>query len=481
MRRCCAAVLSSAVLVALATAPAAVAGTPGHWTRVTDPTLSNIDEVTLARTPDGVLHAAWTRPTPSNPGAGQDLLQVPISPSGGVGGPVVVAANWAEMENPYLVPTTGSGLDLFVGATRSTDPDETVSNLALFTSADGGQSWVLDPVDVTSTGAANSSDVAAALGADGTPFETWGSSSCLCVHQGISSATPNADFQQGLGDFGYEPGIAFDPVSGQLVVAWYSNGAGHDGVYAAQVNQATGGLSGPQTQMPGTSNLADGPFSGRTPIAARPGGGLYVAYEAGYPSHTRVLLWRVGSPSSVVVAKTPTDVASVGIASSPDGRLWVFWSARNHRDTPIVYVRRSNPQATAWGATVAVAPPPGALDSWNLVGNGQASLLDLVGSFSLGNDNLASWHTQVLGGLTLKSSRSRLHAHTKNGQRVTFSVLDAGSPVKGATVRAGKAKGQTNGKGRVKLDLGPFSRRGRLRVRASKVGYAGASLVLRIK
>lgn len=481
MRSCWAALVSSVVLVALGTAPAALAGTPGHWTRVTDPTGSNIDEVTLARTPDGVLHAAWSRPTPTDPAAGRDLVEVPISAAGSVGAPVVAASDWAAMENPYLVPTGGSGLDLFVGATRSTNPDETVSNLALFTSPDGGQSWILDPLDVTKTGAAYSSNVAAAVNASGTPFETWGSSSCLCVHQGISSTTPNADFQQGLGDFGYEPGIALDPASGQLVVAWYSNGTGHDGIYAAQINQATGGLAGAQMQMPGTSNLLDGPFSGRTPIVARPGGGLYVAYEAGYPSHTKVLLWRVGAPTSQVLATSPSDVRSVGTASSPSGRLWLFWSAVNHRGTPVVYARRSNAQATAWGATVTIAPPPGAVDSWNLVGNGQSSLLDLIGSFSVGNDNLASWHTQVLPGLTLTSSRSRLRGHTQHGQRVTFRVSDAGTAVKGATVRVGKAKGKTNAKGKVKLVLGPFSHRGRLRARANLNGYAGASVVLRIR
>jgi hypothetical protein len=354
MSRCRVAVLSSFALLVLVAAPAALAGSPSHWTPVTDATESNIDEVGLARSPDGTLHVAWSRQSPSDPVAGRDLLEAPISAAGTVGGAVVVASDWAEMENPSLVATGGAGLDLFVGATRSTDPGETVSNLALFTSPDGGQSWVLDPADVTNSGASYSSDVAAALGADGTPFETWGSATCLCVHRGISSPTPNADFQQGLGDFGYDPGIARDPATGQLVVAWYSNGAGHAGIYAAPVDQATGGLAGPQMAMPGTSDLLDGPFGGRTQIAARSEGGLYVAYEGGYPAHTKVLLWPVGAASSLVLAKMATEVRSVGIASSPGGGIWVFWSARTHRGTPVIYARRSNPQVTAWGAKVAV-------------------------------------------------------------------------------------------------------------------------------
>lgn len=468
-------------LLGLFFVPVAVAGTPGHWTRITDVTASNIDEVTLARTGDGVLHAAWSRPTPSNPGAGRDLLELPIAAGGAAGSPMLVADNWATMANPYLVATGGSGLDLFLGATRSTNFDETVANLALFSSPDGGKSWALNPADLTKTGAAYASNVAAALSPGGTPFEAWGSSSCLCVHEGLSQASANADFQQGLGDFGYEPGMAFDPATGQLVVAWYSNGTGHDGIYAAQIDPGSGGLAGAQLPMPGTGNLLDGPFSGRTPIVARPGGGVYVAYEGGYPSHTKVLLWRVGAGTSAVLAKNPGGVTSVGIASTPAGRLWVFWSARNGNGTPLVYARRSNPGASVWGATVVVSPPPGATTSWNLVGNGQADPLDLVGSFSLGSSSqAASWHTQILPGLALNAPGAHLQAHGAHGYHVTFFVSDAGTPISGATVRVGKAKGTTNAKGKVKLALGPFGHKGQLAARASVSGYEGASLVLRI-
>jgi hypothetical protein len=463
-------------------APAALAGTPGHWTRITDLTASNIDEVSLARTGDGALHAAWTRPTPSNPGAGRDLLTVPISAGGSAGVPVVVQSNWAVMENPSLVATGGEGLELFLGGMRSTNFDETNANLSLLTSSDGGNTWALYPFDLTRTGAAYSSNVAAALGTGGNPFETWGSSSCLCVHNGLSQTTPNNDFQQGLGDFGYEPGMAFDSTTGQLYVAWYSNGTGHSGIYAAPVDQTSGGLAGPQVQMPGTSDLTDGPFSGRTPIVARSGGGLYVAYEAGYPSHPRVLLWHIGSPTSALLGQAKGDVTSVGVAGTPTGRLWIFWSARSVSGSPIVYARRSDPHAANWGATVVVKPPPGASSSWNLVGSGQAGPLDLVGSFSVGSGNaIASWHTQVLPGLALSSTPGHLRARTERAEKVTFYVSDAGAAVSGAKVQAGRAHGTTSGKGKATLTLGPFRHRGHLTVSASMSGYAGTSLSLAIR
>jgi hypothetical protein len=481
MRARRAAVVSIVVAFGLA-APAALAGTPGHWTRITDLTASNIDQVSLARTADGVLHVAWSRPTPFNPGAGRDLLTVPISPGGSAGAPVLIQSNWASMENPSLVATGGQGLEAFVGGMRSTNFDETNANLSMLTSSDGGNTWALYPFDLTRTGAAYASNVSAVLGTGGNPFETWGSSSCLCVHQGLSQTTPNNDFQQGLGDFGYEPGIAFDATTGQLFVAWYSNGTGHSGVYAAPVDQSSGALAGPQLQMPGTSDLTDGPFSGRTQIVARSGGGLYVAYEAGYPSHPRVLLWHIGSAKSSLLGQAKGDVTSVGVAGTPTGRLWIFWSARSSSGSPIVYARRSDQHAAAWGATVAVRPPTGASSSWNMVGNGQSSVLDLVGSFSVGAGNtIASWHTQVLPGLSLGSIPGHLKAGTGQSQKVTFYVTDAGAGVSGAKVQVGKAHAKTNGKGKVTLMLGPFRRRGHLTASASAAGYNAASLTIAIR
>lgn len=180
-----------AVIVGLgaASAPAASAGTPGHWSELTNPTASNIDEVSLARTGDGVLHAAWSRPTPLNPGAGRDLMTVAISPGGSVGTPVVVQSNWASMENPSLVATGGEGLEAFVGGMRSTNFDETNANLSMLTSSDGGGTWALYPFDLTRTGAAYSSDVAAVLGAGATPSRP-GEAQVVCVSMPGSRRRP---------------------------------------------------------------------------------------------------------------------------------------------------------------------------------------------------------------------------------------------------------------------------------------------------
>ena len=57
-----------------------------------------------------------------------------------------------------------------------------------------------------------------------------------------------------------------------------------------------------------------------------------------------------------------------------------------------------------------------------------------------------------------------------------FTVLDAGDPVKGATVRAAGKRGRTDAKGRVELTL--ESRRA-VKAKATKKGYVKAERRLR--
>ena len=477
-----ASVLLAIGLAALSAVPSAAARRPGVWTQITDNTTSTLSEASLARTTDGVLHVVWRRPSPAHPASTQDLLERSISSGGAVKPVRTVASGWSSLENPALVSTGGQGLDVFVGAIRSLAEKETITNLGWFTSADGGQTWVTQEGDVTKTGAADASDMAAAVGTDGTPFEAWGSSSCLCVHRGTDSGTPNVDFQAGLGHYGYEPGMVLDPATGRLIVAWYSNGTGHTGVYAAAVNQATGARVGSPMRMPGTSRLSDGYFGGRTQIVARHGGGVYTVYEGGYPSHNKVLLWRIGGTHSILLASNHSGVSAVGLASTPSGRLWVFWVTPSSTDRPVIHARRSNQTATGWGAPVTIKPPHGSETAWNLQGSGQAGPLDLVGSFSqTGSSRAASWYTQVLPGLTVSASPKRLHAGTRHAEKVTFTVLDAGRPVKGATVSVHHVSGTTKSNGKVTLALGPFKHRTKLVARATDVGYVAATVRLRVR
>jgi hypothetical protein len=455
--------LLAAVPIALAVAPGAHAA---GWKPVTAPDSGNTDQVGLLRTADGTLHVAWKH----RAGALEDLLHTTIGADGRLGATNPIVTGWANVQNPALVSVPG-GIRAFWGALRSTETTDPIDTIATALSPDGGAGWALQPTAVVPDDAqAYASPTSAAVLPNGTPLQAWYGTLGVWVHAGLAD-TPgsNHELQAPLGSYGNLPGIAVG-ADGRPVVAWYSNANGHLGVYARFV-AADGSPVGGAINMPGTSDMAVG-SSARTPIAARPGGGVYVAYGTGYPSLDRVRVWRVGASRSTVVGKASS--ASATITADADGRLWVVWED----DTgPRVYARRSNRTATTWGATVDVGRPKGAAGAYHVDASAIGSSLDVLASFVLGSGSpLATYHRRVRPGLTLTARPGSV----RRGKdvEVTFRVLDDGDPVKGARVRAGGDAGKTNGKGRVTLTVHAGKQ---VRARATAPGYTGAARKLRVR
>jgi hypothetical protein len=232
-------------------------------------------------------------------------------------------------------------------------------------------------------------------------------------------------------------------------------------------------------RMPGTATLYHGRLTHLceivqpTPLAARPGGGMFTASTAGYPSTSKVLVWRLGAASSTTVAsKHGEDFKVPQMAADPNGRIWVGWM--DHSGT--VFLRRSNPNATRWGATVRVRPPKGTLDGFELHLSAQAGVVDLLARFqSLHEINV--FHIQAHPGLTF--SASPLSFSHKDSHTVHFVVRDAGDPVNGAKVKVDGKSDTTNAQGKAEIKLGPFARRRWLTATATAPGYAPAHLRLR--
>ena len=175
--------------------------------------------------------------------------------------------------------------------------------------------------------------------------------------------------------------------------------------------------------MPGTSNMQIGQ-TGRTPMAARTGGGMYVAYPTGYPSLTRIRVWRVGAAVSTLVGRVAGG-ASATVAGDRNGRMWVVWEDDGG---PAVYARRSDRSGTDWGATVRVGRPKHGVSAYTVdaspVGD---SALDVFGSFALNSGTpLATYTRRILPGLTLLAAGA---ARRGRDAKVTFTVRDAGDPV----------------------------------------------------
>src|SRR3954470_4428608 len=334
------ALTAAAVLVPAASA---TAGTPGHWTRVTPTTGVNIDQVSLLRGTDGVLHVAWLQKNAADT-TRQDVATAPVARGGPVGVTVAIETGWAGVSNPALVAAPGGALRVFFGGIRTINGGETQTNLSTSTAPASGSPWALQTGNVADGGAAYTSPASAAALPDGTPLVSWASATGVFVHRGTAPGSGDPDSQARLGGCcGNAPGLAVDGASGAPFVAWFSNATGHEGVYVQGVDPATGGPVGSATLMPGTvTNGNSSQQLARTPIASRPGKpGVYVAYPGGYPTADRVLLWKVGSGASTTLDKGGADHRDVTLAAAPDGRLWVLWGQTV--DSKLrVFARRSN-------------------------------------------------------------------------------------------------------------------------------------------
>jgi hypothetical protein len=458
-------VLAIGLVALCAPAPAAAA-----WNQVTASDGANIDQVSTARTADGVLHVAWLRKTGPNT---MDLLHTVIAPNGAIGATNPIQAGWAVVENPALVVVPG-GLRVFWGGIRTTNPSETNTDLNTALSTDGGASWALQPGSVVPVGGqAYGSPVAASVLPNGTPLEAWAGTLGTWVHSGLSPASPNFNYQAPLGNYGYDTGIATD-AAGRTVLAWYSNATGHLGLFAQDV-AADGSPVGSAANMPDTSNMQIGPL-GRTPIVARVGGGFYTAFATGYPALDTVRVWRVGSGQTARIARGLTS-ATASIAAAPDGRLWVVW--KTFKDgKPAVYAARSNKAATRWGASVALRSPAGASSSYRVDANATSSAAQVFATFTQGTaPGVATWTTLTAPGLSLSASPSSLRRgrHTE----VEFKVSDAGDAVAGAKVSGGGKSDTTDAGGKASLTL--TGRGKRVHVTVTRAGYVAGAVNLRVR
>ena len=446
------------VAAALLCAPAALAGTNGSWTPVTPDFNQNFNLVGLYRTADGVLHVAAQQHTPAN-AQHDDLIHIPISPTGTVGASSVIAGDWQGTNSPDILAGPTGGLLTIWGGIHSLTTGDPLNNGSFATSGDSGTAWTVDPVGPwPSGGTAGGSYVYAAQisagnGADGTPFETWAHDG-VYVHRGLDPSTPVSNYNTAIGgDTAAIPEFALDGGSRQLWLGWQNNlGSAGLGVWAQQVDDATGAPVGSPAQMPGSVTQYSGSgesisILGRTPITGRPGRpGVWLAYPQGYPSANKLVIWKVGDSGTTPLAKATNGIRQVAIAADPDGRIIVVWGAQNG-GAGTLFARVSNTDVTAWGKPFEIAPPKEAAESWAIQASAQSgALTDIVANFTEGSGTpVRFWHTQALAPPELAKS---VNARVVSGQVLIklpgsngFAPLthDSLIPV-GATVDATKGR-----------------------------------------
>jgi len=451
------------VLVAGAVLAASGLASPqGKWSAVTTGgEQSSISNIGVARTADGTLHVVWQRKA----GGGYDLLQTAISGSGNVGGATPIVTGWNGIGDADLALGAGGERLTFFAGIRTTDTFEPLFGLNLATSTDRGSSWALAPASIFTKNYAYGRTPSVVV-VNGVPIATWYYIGEPVVHVGLD---PNTDVRQ-YAPPGLNENIAFDPSSGQVLIAW-CNGLERDaglGVWVQQVDPASGAGVGAPARMPGSFTSFEGqdqhlcPAAPRTALVARTGGGFFTASLTGYPAEDKLLVWRVGSAKPVAVAESKDGLSEeVALAADSSGRIWAGWSD-SVGGTPYIYVRRSNRAATVWGAVVSVKAPANYIDFQNLDLSAQPDRLDVLARFGTTAPSTNLFHTQISPGLTLTA---------KGGNAASFRVTDAGDPVAGATVKIGGKTLKTNAKGVASIDLPA----GSYKAAASKAGYASAT------
>jgi hypothetical protein len=474
-----------ALICALGLVHTAGAGRPGRWDRITTPTQSGVAQIGVLRV-GGTLHVVWQRRTGPNT---DDLVHTPISSAGAPGAATTIVSGWSGVGDAALVPGPGGGLRLFFSGTRSTTPGEPLFGLNTATAPASGTPWTVAPASIATADFAHARTPAAALAPDGTPFQTWYSAGTTVVHRGLDPGTPDHEYPAPDG-VSVRPNIVTDPSSGRMFVAWCTFTAA-SGVYLQQVDVASGAPAGTAQKLAGSTTTFEGQEYGtcnlegtvahRTALAARVGGGVYVATAAGYPSQTRVLVWRLTSAGALaqtipVASAASVSHALVALAADPAGRIWVAWRQSGAAGTR-VFARRSNRAGTTFGAVVSAPPPPGAaqLDVIDLAP--QAGLTDVLARYSTVS-SVDLWHSQLLPGLSMSTTRRRALERGEK-QTVTFIVHDAGDPVGGARVSAAGKSATTNAAGRARLTITPAGRR--VAVRATRAGWVAATLTLQAR
>ena len=381
--------LAGGVAAAGTGTPAVAAAT---WSRVTPAGTNLIDDIGLARGNDGILHVLWASDTSPNPG----IMDTAISAGGTVGKPVTIARFFLSTDPDATVTPTG-----IVAAWNGIQSDKPKSAEGTFVATrplSAGQ-WTgprLETKPLQGTPFTSSSDTAA-TGPDGQPWVAFDGTDSLAVdHFGHKEVQLGPTMKCCV----VEPGLGTDGRTGTTWVTYASIITGHGGVFARQLT-ASGRPAGPAKLLPGSavgSNAITPSQRVGTSGRGQGSGGVYAAYEHGYPNPTALDVDRLGAskPAAVATFKAGQELAGATLTATPSGRLLVAWFL-GRGTKPTLFVRMSDATATKYGQAEKIALPAGTTTVWTVYLNAQASKLDVLALVTQNGNSktTAYWDAQV--------------------------------------------------------------------------------------
>lgn len=469
-------------LTASGPATAVAAGphlTTGAWTQLSTGTIDIIQNIGLARFGSSI-QAAWVR----NNSDGSQTLDTRIVGSDGSPTSSLIAAqsSWGTLnEYPAVLANGAQRVIAFSGIQDTNSANPYSQGYEYYLTSPDGTTWTLSQGALSQDSTAYGSYGTDAVDAGGTPVVgyTSASASAISYHSGFLDAipsTPGTDptTTPAAHCCTYQTGLGYDATSGQTWAVWYSNSGdiSTNGVLAQQIEPSLG----TQVQAPGsnihsgTGNDSISPIQ-RFVTADRVGGGVYTGYFVGYPTATKVALWKLGSPAALT-RSAGGSAQAVGAAAGPTGRLWLYWWDGG---TDTIDVVRTNPAATRFGAVCHVTTPNKTEDVWDLVGNaseGPLQLFTLAGAPQV--------YDTVVNPCLSVSVSPKVIAASKGGA-FTVTVSDAGAAIKGADVTFAGHRKTTNSAGKASFSIAKHHAKGHFPIKVSEHGYQKASARIRVR
>jgi hypothetical protein len=364
---------------------------PVRWSRVTPAGTAIIDDIGLARGNGGILHVLWTTDRTPN----QSIMDTPVGANGAVGRPTTIARFFLATDPDATV--TRNGLTAIwngIKANAAHSPQGT------FQAVLSGGRWTVPAAHVEPLPGVpfTSSSDTAATGSDGRPWVAFNGTDSLVVdHFGH----PEVELGPRNTCCVIEPGLATDGRTGTTWVTYASLIGGHQGVFARPL-QASGRPAGPAELLPGsvTGGSIILPQQRVGTTARGPGrSGVYAVYERGFPFARALEVDRLGTRAPVTVAtfgSTSEQLQGSTVTAAPGGRLVVAWFF-GRGTAPALFVRVSNPAATAYGTVQRVPLPAGTTTVWKVYISAQATKIDILALVTLrGNSRTtAYWHAQI--------------------------------------------------------------------------------------
>lgn len=486
IRRAVGAALTVVVGFALVVAVpgAAQAGGAGEWTQLSAhpadnsyPRGANLDEPTLARFGSD-LQVVWRSDLSTSQKAYTTAV---VGPSGATVTPsTALLSGWSALvENPRLLARGGQRMLVFSGL-KGPAADPYSKGAVYYALGSSATSWGLGVGSLSRTESAYASNGFDALDDAGTPV--WagnpGSTNGLTWHAGISPTIPapaGSDESFLLSDCcAYEAAVARDGGSGAVYGSFFSNSdvGSEKGIWVGQLRPSAGGWG----RAPNSYTTYNGAIETDSPdqriaMVARAGGGIYLAYGAGYPTTTSIQLWRVGSPAPLTVPGSG-GARNVTLAAAPDGSLWVAWVTANSDAVRVVH---TNTSVTSVGAVRSIGTPPGYGQFWTTALDASGPV-DLVVTAQNANGAINVFHQQVTEALRVVVSPVKIGA----GGTVKVTVSVATGPVKGATVKAFGGSYTTNKKGRAVVTVPGGAGKGKATITAKRSPYGKGKTTVKV-